>query len=144
MSTQNNIALVRRWTEEVINKGNLALIDELFDADYVNHATPPGWPAGPAGEKLFTQMFLTAFPDGKFTFEDYIAEGDKVVGRYTYSGTHTGEFQGIPPTGKKFSVGGINIIRVANGRIAENWVGLDQLGLLQQLGVIPLPGQGGN
>lgn len=141
MSAEQNKAITHRWIEEVINQQNLALIDELFTSDYVNHMAPPGFPTGPQGEKLFTQMFFGAFPNGRMELVDVVAEGDRAAGRYTFSGTHTGEFIGIPPTGKRFSVSGINIIRFANGKIAENWPSLDMLGLMQQIGVVPAPGQ---
>ena len=141
MSAEENKATVRRWIEEVINKQDVALIDELFAPDYVNHMAPPGLPAGPQGEKLFSQMFFGAFPDSHMELVDVVAAGDRVAGRYTYSATHRGEFMGIPPTGKHFSVSGTNIIRLAGGKIAENWPSLDMLGIMQQIGVIRTPGQ---
>ena len=140
MSAEENKAVVRRWIAEVINKQNVALIDELFAPDYVNHMAPPGFPTGAPGEKQFTQMFFGAFPDSHMELLDVVAEGDRIVGRYVYSATHKGEFMGIPPTGKHFSVSGINIIRLAGGKIAENWPSLDMLGIMQQIGVIPAPG----
>src|SRR5260370_2127610 len=129
MSTEQNKALVRRWVEDVINQQKVDPIDETHTSNYVNHFLPPNAPQGQEAEKHFTQMFIDAFADGKFNIEDLIAEGDKVAMRYTYTGTHTGNFQGIPATGKKFSVGGINVLRVANGRLAENWVAFDLMGL---------------
>ncbi|HBY95362.1 MAG: ester cyclase [Ardenticatenaceae bacterium] len=144
MSTEQNKAVIRRWIEEVINKQNLAVIDETHTSDSINHFLPPGLPQGPAGEKQLSTMFFSAFPDGKFTIEDLIAEGDKIAMRYTYRGTHKGDFQGIPPTGKQFTATGINILRFSGGKIAESWVSFDTLGLMQQLGVIPAPGQGGS
>jgi steroid delta-isomerase-like uncharacterized protein len=90
--------------------------------------------------KQLLAMFRAAFPDQRVTIEDLVAEDDRVVNRSTYTGTHLGEFQGIPPTGKRFTIGGINVSRIANGRIVEDWTILDQLGMLQQLGVIPTSG----
>jgi steroid delta-isomerase-like uncharacterized protein len=141
MSTEQNKALVRRWIEEAINKQNLALVDELFTSDYVNHYFPPGLPQGPEGEKIFSSGFFTAFPDGSMTIENLLAEGDQVAVRWIYSGTHTGPLMtpggALPPTGKKFSAQGVNIFRIAGERIAENWASFDMLGLLQQLGAVP-------
>ena len=86
-------------------------------------------------------MNFTAFPDVHFTIEDQVAEADKVVTRWTWRGTHQGPFQGIPPTGKHVMVTGVGINRFANGKVVENWTNMDILGLLQQLGVVPAPGQ---
>jgi steroid delta-isomerase-like uncharacterized protein len=137
MSAETNKALIRRWIEEAINKQNLALVDELFTSDYVNHYFPPGLPQGPEGEKIFSSGFFTAFPDGQMIIENLLAEGDEVAVRWIYSGTHTGSFMNLPPTGKPFSAQGVNIFRIANGKIAENWASFDMLGLLQQLGAVP-------
>src|SRR5258708_38594660 len=90
--------------------------------------------------KQFLSMYLTAFPDLHFTIEDIIAEGDTVVVRFTFRGTHQGDLMGIPPTGKQVVVTGIDIICAANGKVVEEWVNRDELSLLQQLGVIPTPG----
>src|SRR6266566_4202929 len=100
MSTEDNKALVRRCYDEVHNKKNLAAINEFLDPNGIDHAAPPGLPGGLEGAKQFVSMFLTAFPDYHVTFEDMIAEGDKVVCRLTWHGTHQGKFMGIPPTGK--------------------------------------------
>ncbi len=138
MSTETNKSLVRRWIEEAINKQNLALVDDLFTTDYVNHYAPPELPPGPEGEKIFSQGFFTAFPDGQMTIENLLAEGDQVAVRWIYRGTHTGNLMNMPPTGKQFSVQGLNIFRIVDGKIAENWASFDMLGLLQQLGVVPV------
>ena len=137
MSTEQNKDLVRRFYEEVFNKKNLAAIDEFVDPHIVEHDLPPGLPAGSEGTRQFIGMYLSAIPDLHLTAEDIIAEGDKVVVRLTYHGTHRGELMGIPPTGKQATVTGIQVVRIANGRIVENWINFDALGLLQQLGVIP-------
>ncbi len=137
MSTEQNKVLVRRFYDEVFNRKNLAAIDDFLDPNIIEHALPPGLPSGSEGSRQFIGMYLTAFPDMHLTAEDIIAEGEKVVVRLTYRGTHRGELMGIPPTGKQVTVTGIQIVRVANGRIAENWINLDALGMLQQLGVIP-------
>ncbi len=137
MSTEQNKALVRRFYDEVFNKKNLAVIDDFLDPHIIEHSLPPGLPGGIEGSRQFIGMYLTAFPDLHLTAEDMIAEGDKVVSRLTMRGTHRGEFMGIPPTGKQVTITGIQIPRIAGGKITENWINLDALGMLQQLGVIP-------
>ena len=141
MSTEENKALVRRFYEEVFNKKNLAAIDEFLDPQIIEHALPPGLPTGSEGSRQFIGMYLAAFPDLYLTTEDLIAEGDEAVARFTLRGTHTGQLMGVPPTDTQVTMTGIQIVRVADGRIAENWVNFDALGMLQQLGVIPAPGQ---
>ena len=139
--TEDNKALNRRFVEEVINQGNIEAIDELIDPGVVDHAAPPGVPTGREGAKQFFAIVRSAFPDLHHTIEDMIAEGDKVVMRSTWSGTHQGEFMGIPATGRRVRVSAIDISRVADGRIVEHWEQSDALGLMQQLGVIPPPEQ---
>ena len=142
MSTEDNKALVRRFFEQIWNKHNLALVDELFSADYVDHDDfPPGIPPTRDGFKQFASMYFSGFPDGRIDIEEQVAEGDTVVSRWTGRATHTGEFMGIAPTGKQVVVGGININRVADGKLVENWGQFDRLLMLQQLGVVPAPGQ---
>lgn len=139
MSEQNK-QLVRRAVEEVWNQGNYAAVDELAASDIVVHASLPDREVhGTAGVKQFYATLREAFPDLHFTIEDQIAEGDRVVTRWTARGTHTGTFNGIPPTGKTGIVSGIDIDRIANGKVVECWPNADELGLLQQLGVIPAP-----
>ena len=137
MSTEDNKALVRRLYEEVFNRGNLSTVDELLAADYIDHTALPGTSPGPEGLKQFISMFRAAFPDLHFTIEDMIAEGDTVVVRQTYRGTHQGNLMGIPPTGKQVTISALHIYRVAGGKIVEGWVNSDDLGMMQQLGVIP-------
>ena len=137
MSTENNKSIVLRLFEEVM-KGNLAIADELISEDYAQHSVF-GIPNGREGFKQFFMAFAAAVPDAQFVIEDVISEGDKVVTRLTVNGTQTGALQGIPPTGKKFSMKGIDIFRVEDGKLVEHWDAVDQLGMLQQLGVIPSP-----
>jgi steroid delta-isomerase-like uncharacterized protein len=140
MATEANKALYRRWFEEVVTERNLALADELLAADYALHF--PGMP-GPLdrdGHKQLLMMFHTAFPDWQERVDDVIAEGDKVVIRVTGTGTHEGDFQGIPPSHARVTATGVGIGRIANGRIVESWAAYDALGLLQQIGAIPTPG----
>ena len=141
MSAEENKAIVRRFVDEVQSAGNIDAIDELCSPEFVNHSAPPGMPANCEGVKLVTAMFRQAFPDSYFTVEDMVAEGDKVVSRKTFHGTHQGEFMGIPPTGKRVSIGLIDIVRIADGQVVEHRSIGDNLGMLQQLGVIPQPGQ---
>ncbi len=136
-STEDNKVLMRRFVEEVFNKKNLAAIDEFIAPDHVDHTLPPFLPTTPEGTKRAIDMYLTAFPDLCITIEDMIAEGDKVVVRYTSRGTQKGAFGGIPPTGKQVTVSSIVIARMAGGKIVEEWGLDDQMGMLQQLGVIP-------
>ena len=140
MSTEQNKTIVRRIFDEIVNKGNLGVADELLAADYVNHDFPAPAP-GAEGFKLVTTMFRSAFPDIVVTLEDEFAEGDKVVTRGVFAGTHTGEFMGIPATRRKVTIKYLDIWRLENGKAKENWVQMDLLGLMQQLGVIPAPGQ---
>jgi len=132
MSTQENKALLQRLYEEVWNQGNLATVDELLAADYVLH-DPAHLVRGQEGFKAYVSAFRAAFPDLQATVEDQIAEEDKAAMRFTARATHKGVFQGIPPTGKQVTLSGINIQRIVGGKIVENWVNLDALGLLQQL-----------
>jgi steroid delta-isomerase-like uncharacterized protein len=138
--SEQNKALVRRFFDEVWNGRNLAAIDDLFEPDYVAHGRPPSLPPGPEGLKQRIAMTHSAFPDGRMTVEDQVAEGDIVVTRWTAHGTHQGEYLGLPPTGKQVTVRGVDIDRVANGRIAESWDLFDQWGLMEQLGVVPSSG----
>ena len=138
MSTEENKALVRRGFEAV-NQKNLAVFDELLTPDIVVH-TASTTNQGLEAYKQVLSMYMTAFPDLHFTIEDMIADGDTVVVRYTTRGTHQGNFMGIPPTGKQVSVTGIFIDRIVNGKAVEQWINGDDLGLLQQLGVVPAMG----
>ena len=140
MSTEQNKRNVRRGFEEAINQRKLDLFDELMAPNYVNHNMPMPQP-GPAGMKAVLGMFITAFPDFHVTVEDVIGEGELASSRGYFTGTHQGDFQGIPPTGKQVKVGYIDMWRAENGMLVENWVQLDMVGLLQQLGVMPAPGQ---
>ena len=140
MSTEDNKALARRGFEETLNQRNLIVLDELHVPDFVYHAASRTI-QGREPFKHFLSMLITAFPDVHVTIEDMIGEGDRVVIRYTYRGTHQGDFMGIPPTGKSAAVTGISIIRIANGKFLEEWANIDELGLMQQLGVILVPGQ---
>jgi steroid delta-isomerase-like uncharacterized protein len=134
--TEENKALVRRFVDDVQSQGNTDLIDEICSPEFVNHTTPPGLPPDREGIKQLTALFRAAFPDSYFTVEDMLAEGNKVATRKTFHGTHQGEFMGIPPTGRQVSTGLIDIVRISDGRVVEHWSMGDDLGMMQQLGVI--------
>jgi steroid delta-isomerase-like uncharacterized protein len=136
MSTGENKAIVRRLFDE-LNKGNLDVADEIFAADFVNHNPSPGGTSDREGLKQFIANTHASFPDYHWNVEDMIAEGDKVVYRFTMHGTDTVGFMGLPPTGKQVSVAAIGILRFANGKAVERWNIGDALGMLQQLGIIP-------
>jgi steroid delta-isomerase-like uncharacterized protein len=139
MSTETNREIVRRYHEEVLNGREIALLDELAASDYEEHDPLPGQRTGLDGLKDRVGMFLEGLSP-HFTIEDVIAEDQKVVVRWTNSGTHVGEFFGIPPTGKSFQIAGIDIHRLQDGKMAEHWHVVDVFGMLQQLGVLPPPG----
>ena len=143
MSTEANKAIVRRWVDEVLNRRDVSgqsVSYQLVAADFVRHF--PGQPPieGLEAYRQFGTVYFSAFPDLQITPEDLIAEGDKVTMRYDWRGTHKGELMGIPPTGKQVITSGISILRVVDGKIAEQWDSFDNLGMLQQLGVIPTMG----
>lgn len=142
MSAEENKAIGRRVFEEIWSQGKLELADELLDADFVGHAGPDET-RGLEGVKRFMSNFRSAFPDLQVTIEDQIAEGNKVVTRWTARGTHEGEFRGIASTGKQVVITGITIQRIAGGKIVEGWGNWEALGMMQQLGVVPPPGQAG-
>ncbi len=140
MSVEEHKAIQRR-VYELFSSGNLAALEEVIAPDAVDHNAQPGMATGLEGVRQTLGMFRATFPDLRFTAEDMLAEGDRVAARITATGTHRGEFQGLPPTGKQVTISGIEIVRIANGRVVERWGQFDFLGLLQQLGAIPAPGQ---
>ena len=133
--SEANKAIFRRYFEDVLNAGRIDLIDELIAPDYVSHY-PTGYDfgGGPEDVKQIVTTVRTGFPDVHFRIEDLLAEDDRVVGRWTFRGTHRGDFMGISPSGKNVSVMGIAIYRIVDGQIAEAWVAWDALGLMQQIG----------
>ena len=143
MSTEENKAVIRRWIEDVWGKGDFDALSEVAAADVIDHNPSPGLPPGAEGQKAIIMMLRSAFPDGTNALEEVIAEGDKVMDRHTFRGTHKGEFFGIPATGKQVTFTGMEITRIAGGKIVEIWHQEDLMGLMQQLGAIPTPGQGG-
>lgn len=141
MSEANKV-LVRRFMEEIFNKGNLAVADEIVAADYVNHAAPPENSIGPEPVKQMVATTRAAFPDMNTTIEDIVAERDRVVIRATWRGSHQNEFAFFPgpPSGKRFAQAQTHIYRIANGKLVEHWEVADMLGWMQQLGFLPTPG----
>ncbi len=140
MSTKENKAIVRRWLDG-IQKGKLDTLRDVAAPNFVAHLPGVPQPLDIAGNIQVGEVFVNAFPDARITVEGEIAEGDTVATRWTFRGTHTADFQGIPPTGKQVTMAGIDINRIASGKIVEHWAEFDGLGLMQQLGVIPPPGQ---
>jgi len=142
MSTEENKAMIRRVIEEVLNKANMAVVDEVMAPNYVYHH-PQQEVKGPEGFKQFVTMFRAAFPDLHVTINDMFAEGDTVACLFTITGTHQGDLMGIPPTGKKMKIAEAIFIRFAGGKEVEATPILDQLDMMQQLGVIPPMGPRG-
>jgi len=141
MLSETNKTVSRRFFEEVFGKGKLNVLDEMIATDHVNSGPGalPQLPTGPDGAKQLVTVYRNAFPDIRFRIDEQIAEGDKVVTRWSADGTHKGELVGIPATGKTSTVTGITVDRFVSGKIAETWGIFDQFGMLQQLGVIPMP-----
>ena len=143
MSTESNKAAVRRF-RDALNAGDLDGAVAVFAPHAVVHVSGAPDPLTLEGFKQFGRVFLSAFPGGRSTIEDVIAEGNKVVSRITYRGTHTGDMMGIPPTGKSVMVSETIIDQFADGKIVESWRLFDQMAMMQQLGVIPAPGRSGS
>jgi steroid delta-isomerase-like uncharacterized protein len=135
MSTEENKAMIRRVWEEVLDKGNLAAANEIMATNYVYHGSGGQEFYGSEGFKQLVTMFRTAFPDLHATVEDMFAVGDKVAHRATMGGTHKGDLMGIAPTGKQVTMSAIVISRFEGGKEAEAWANLDQLSMMQQMGV---------
>ncbi len=139
MSSEQNKAAVRRLIDESW-KGNLQVVDELVASNYVAHDPANPEPLqGPEGFKESISTYRAAFPDARMTIEQQLAEGDLVATRWTGRGTHEGELLGIQPTGKKVTVSGLTISRLADGKVVEEFQSWDNHGMLEQLGAIPVP-----
>lgn len=138
---EQNKAIFRAIPEKVVNTGNLDAADHYFAQDFVDHTTPAGLPNGLAGFKAYITRLRSAFPDLHFTVEDVVAEGETVVVRATARGTMTGDFLEMKATGKTATWTEIHIGRLADGKVVEHWATIDQLGMLQQLGLAATPGQ---
>ena len=141
MSIEENKAAFQKMIE-LQEHGDLDTVDQVMAPNWANHDGSPQPLRGPEGFKLLTLGFRSAFSDIRLEIEDMLAEGDKVAARWRFRGTNSGSFMGMPPTGKAVDVKATGIFRVVDGKVADNWVNLDFLGLMQQLGVVPAPGQG--
>jgi len=140
--SEENKALARRWFEEVFNAQNFDVADEITAQDTVNHdPTLTDLPSGPEGDRHVVNLYHGAFPDAQITVEEQIAEGDRVVTRWSGRGTHQGELLGVPPSGNRVELSGMTVNRFSGGKIAETWTNYDALGMMQQIGAIPEPGQ---
>ena len=138
---KNNANLVREFIDDVLNQGNFEATGKYFHEDVVEQAPFPGQRPGLSGLKDLLRGFRTAFPDIRWSVEEQIEEGDKVVSRFVWSGTHRGEFLGVPATGRQVSVWGIAIDRIVEGKIKESRIILDALGLMVQMGVFAPGGE---
>jgi steroid delta-isomerase-like uncharacterized protein len=141
MSVEGNKEVIRAYVETIFNQQQVDRASELVAPDYRDHAALPGQAPGLEGTKQKWAMYLAGIPDLRVTIQELVAEGDKVAVRRSYEGTHRGELLGIPATGKPIQIDGISILRLADGKTAEHWEQLDRLALMQQLGVLPPPGQ---
>ena len=132
-----NKAVARRFYEEAIGKANLDVVDELVAPHYVSHQPGGREVRGPAGLKELLGMYLRAFPGMQISIEDQVADGDRVVTRFTSRGTHKGDLGGVAPTGKQVTVAAIAIDRFEGGKSVESWTSFDELAMMQQIGAIP-------
>lgn len=139
MTTEEPAAIVRRFAELVITKGDLDSAAEYVWEDVVEQVPLPGQGPGIEGLKDILRAMRSGFPDLDFSVKEQIAEGDKVASRFEWTGTHNGEFLGIPPTGRPVRVWGVVIDRLVQGRIKDTRIIMDMLGLMTQLGIFPPP-----
>ena len=138
-TTKTNLEVVGSFIEEFKNKANHEIVDELMSPDFVHHLTDPRLPEGREGIKTLGQVIVAGFPDVHASVQELLADGDMVIERTQTSATHTGEFNGIPATGRQVGWTEIHIYRLESGKIVEQWSEIDLLGLLVQLGAIPGP-----
>ena len=134
---EENKAACKRFYSEAVNQGDFELFDELVSEDFVEHEVFPGLGTDRDSVREFFKMMRTAFPDLKFDVEFMLAEGDRVAAYLTMSGTHKGEFMGMPATGKRFEVACVDIIRMKDGKAVEHWGATDSMKMMQQLGAMP-------
>ena len=139
MSVEENKAPFRRTYEKLLNSGDLSVAEQLVAPDFVNHEAPPGRDRGPESLRGLAVMLRTAFPDLHFEIEELVAEGDVVAGRLTMSGTHEGPLMGTPPTGRSMRQEHMHFVRFGGGKAVEHWGVRDDLGMMQQLGLMPNP-----
>lgn len=134
---EQNKAAMRRFVERYQTGGDQTALDELIAPEFVDHSPLPGLPAGRDGVRTLFSMFHDAFPDFRAEILDQVAEGDRVVTRKAFHGTHQATLFGIPATGNVVRIELIDIVRMRDGRIVEHWNVVDQLGLMRQLGALP-------
>ena len=143
MPGADNKSMTRRFVEEGLNQRNAALIDEVYSADYVGHD-----PERPAPRKIedlkmgMIGLLGKVFPHAQYSIDGLWAEDHMFIWHWTFRATHQGELMGIPPTGKMISFSGLNLFRMSNGKVVEDWVYRDRVGMLRQLGAMPAPGGG--
>lgn len=135
-----NKAIANRFYDEVVGQQQIGLIDEIISEDFVEHEEFPAIPPGREGVKAVFGMFFTAFPDLRLEVGDMVAEGDLVATGMSMTGTHQGEFMGVPETGKSINVSSMEFIRITEGKVTEHWGVTDQAGMMEQLGVMEGPG----
>ncbi len=140
MTLDENKAVVRRFGEEVLNQKRLASIDELCQRNYIELDPAPGQEQGAEGLKKWFAKVFTAFPDMNWTIEEQVAEGEHVITRWTWRGTHRAELFGIPPTNRPVKVSAWTSDHIVNGKIVDSRFAMDMLSMMQQMGVIPQPG----
>ncbi len=136
MTKEANLEATRRWGEEVASAGNYDVLDEILAPGFVDRDPAPDQGPGVEGLKGFFRKMRSAFPDLKAEPVEVVATEDHVAMRYTISGTHQGEFQGVSPTGKSFQVAALQLARFENGRCVERWGSTDELGMMKQLGIL--------
>jgi steroid delta-isomerase-like uncharacterized protein len=138
---ERNKEIIRTLAEDVIARGDLERVADIFAPTYAPHdPSNPSRRGGVEGAREFIAMLHAGMSDVRYSIEDLTAEGDRVVYRWTLQGTHTGVFMGVPPSGRTIRVTGMDMFRLVNGKIVESWASADALGMLQQLGVLPAPG----
>jgi predicted ester cyclase len=140
MSEAQNKTIAERFNDDVWGTGDEAALEELFAPDFVDHGALPGQTPDREGHKQTLAEFRSAFPNLSVTTDDIIAEGEKVVSRWTARGTHQGELMGIAPTGKEMTFTGIEVLRIAESKVVERWAEGNDLEVMQQIGAIPPPG----
>ena len=140
MSSNDNKSVIRMFIEDVINQGRLERADDVVIEDFVELDPLPGQAQGREGLKGVIRQMRSAFPDIRWTVDEMLAEDDKVLTRFTWSGTHQGAFLGVPATGRRITVKGMVIDRLVAGRMADSRILMDTLGMMQQLGAFPVPG----
>jgi steroid delta-isomerase-like uncharacterized protein len=132
-SAARNAALLRSFHRELFKSGDIATVDEFFAADFVSHSIPPGLPTGVEGVRRFFAMFADALADIEVSIDELVAQGDRVAIATTTSGTHEGELMGVPPTGRRVAIAGIDLVRIDGGKIVEHRGLTDMVGLMRQL-----------